>query len=64
MHQDKCRQDSGGTARWVDQLSDFRREFSYSAQRLVVAAFVTITALHYFACLIWLTIRVQGFPSG
>lgn len=50
--------------RWIDRLSDFRKEFSYSAQRLVVASFVTLTTLHYFACLVWLTIRVQHFPPS
>ncbi|KAK9787865.1 hypothetical protein WJX73_005550 [Symbiochloris irregularis] len=56
----RCR---GNPFRWVDKLSNVRKEFSYSAQRLVVAAFITMTALHYFACLIWLTIRWQHFPA-
>ena len=54
----------GSNFRWVDKISDARQEFSYSAQRLVISWILTFLALHYFGCIIWLTVRLQHFPEG
>ena len=48
----------------MDKLSDARQEFSYAAQRLVISCILTFLALHYFGCIIWLTVRLQHFPEG
>ena len=58
--QRRCR---GSPFRWVDLISTRRKEFSYSARRLVAASAYTFLAVHYFSCLIWWTIRLQDYPS-
>ncbi|KAK9844915.1 hypothetical protein WJX74_008624 [Apatococcus lobatus] len=56
----RCR---GDPFRWVDAVSTKRREFSYSAKRLVTAALLMLVVVHYFACLLWWTVRLQGYPD-
>eukprot|EP00884_Botryococcus_braunii_P019155 jgi/Botrbrau1/5923/Bobra.0366s0097.1 len=53
----------GNPFRWVDTISDVRKEFSYSARRIINSAVLTWIGLHYFACLLWFIVRVQDFPE-
>lgn len=48
----------------VDAISDVRKEFSYSARRIINSAVLTLIGLHYFACFLWFVVRVQDFPDG
>lgn len=57
----RCR---GDPFRWVDAVSTKRREFSYSAKRLVTTALLMLAVVHYFACLLWWTVRLQGYPDS
>lgn len=57
----RCR---GDPFRWVDAVSTKRREFSYSAKRLVTTALLMLVVVHYFACLLWWTVRLQGYPDS
>lgn len=57
----RCR---GDPFRWVDAVSTKRREFSYSAKRLVTTALLMLGVVHYFACLLWWTVRLQGYPDS
>ncbi|KAK9868627.1 hypothetical protein WJX84_000472 [Apatococcus fuscideae] len=53
----------GDPFRWVDRISTKRREFSYSAKRLVTTALLLCGVVHYFACLLWWTVRLQEYPD-
>ena len=41
-----------------------RQEFSYNARRLVSFGLAVLMVVNACACLIWLVVRVQGFPHG
>lgn len=44
--------------------AEVRKEFSFQARRLVTFALLMLEAVHCFACLNWLILRVQHFPQG
>ena len=44
--------------------SDVRRELSYNLRRCLNFFAVVLLANHFFACLIYLVLRVQDFPAG
>ncbi|KAL4419517.1 hypothetical protein ABPG77_002303, partial [Micractinium sp. CCAP 211/92] len=58
------RRQHGSPFKWIDCISEVRREFSYNLRRLVTFAFAVLEANHCFACLLWLVLRVQHFPPG
>ena len=58
------RRSQGDPFRFIDVVSDLRQEFSFSARRIVVAAFYIAVVVHWFACILWWTIRLQDYPAG
>ena len=58
------RRSRGNPFRFVDRISDLRQEFSFSARRISMAAFAELMAIHWFACILWWTIRLQDYPRG
>ena len=44
--------------------ADVRRELSYNLRRCLNFFAVVLLANHFFACLIYLVLRVQDFPAG
>lgn len=58
------RRSQGSPFRFIDKVSDLRQEFSFSARRIFVAAFYIFVVVHWFACTLWWTIRLQDYPSS
>ena len=58
------RRSQGDPFRFIDFFSDLRQEFSFSARRIIVAAFYIAVVVHWFACTLWWTIRLQNYPAG
>ena len=58
------RRSQGNPFRVLDKISDLRQEFSFSARRIAMAAFAELVAMHWFACILWWTIRLEGYPSS
>lgn len=53
----------GDPFRIINQIPSIRRNFNYSLRLVVVSFSVLLLALHYFACCLWLVLRVQSFPA-
>lgn len=58
------RRSQGNPFRILDKISDLRREFSFSARRIAMAAFAELVAVHWLACTLWWTLRLQGYPQS
>ena len=58
------RRSQGNPFRILDKISDLRQEFSFSARRIAMAAFAELIAVHWFACILWWTLRLQGYPQS
>lgn len=58
------RRSQGDPFRFIDKVSDLRQEFSFSARRIIVAAVYILIVVHWFACILWWTIRLQNYPAG
>ncbi|KAL3143545.1 Potassium/sodium hyperpolarization-activated cyclic nucleotide-gated channel 3 [Trebouxia sp. C0009 RCD-2024] len=58
------RRSQGNPFRILDKVSDLRQEFSFSARRIAMAAFAEMVAVHWFACILWWTIRLQAYPHN
>ncbi len=58
------RRSQGDPFRFIDKVSDLRQEFSFSARRIIVAAIYILIVVHWFACILWWTIRLQNYPAG
>ena len=58
------RRSQGNPFRILDKISDLRQEFSFSARRIAMAAFAELIAVHWFACIVWWTLRLQGYPQS
>ena len=58
------RRSQGNPFRFFDKVSDLRRDFSFSARRIAMAAFAELIAMHWFACILWWTIRLQWYPKS
>lgn len=58
------RRSQGDPFRFIDKVSDLRQEFSFSARRIIVAAVYILIVVHWFACTLWWTIRLQNYPAG
>ncbi|KAI8472380.1 MAG: cyclic nucleotide-binding-like protein [Monoraphidium minutum] len=54
----------GDPFRVINLLPFLSSNFNYSARLVVVAFTALLVALHYFACALWLLLRVQDFPPG
>ncbi|GAB4813250.1 hypothetical protein N2152v2_000296 [Parachlorella kessleri] len=54
----------GGLLEWVNTQLDVRREISTGLRRILKFAAVVLVVNHYYACLLWLVIRVEHFPAG
>ncbi|KAL3143569.1 Potassium/sodium hyperpolarization-activated cyclic nucleotide-gated channel 3 [Trebouxia sp. C0009 RCD-2024] len=57
------RRSQGDPFRFIDRVSDLRQEFSFSARRIIVAAVYILIVVHWFACTLWWTIRLQNYPA-
>ena len=58
------RRSQGNPFRILDKISDLRQEFSFSARRIAMAAFAELIAVHWFACILWWALRLQGYPHS
>lgn len=58
------RRSQGNPFRILDKISDLRQEFSFSARRIAMAAFAELVAVHWLACTLWWTLRLQGYPQS
>ncbi|WIA11542.1 hypothetical protein OEZ85_011652 [Tetradesmus obliquus] len=54
----------GDPFRIINRLPCVRRNFNYSMRLVLLASSLLLVGLHYFACALWLALRVQGFPEG
>ncbi|KAF8064640.1 FPS1 [Scenedesmus sp. PABB004] len=53
----------GDPFRFMNYLPATRRNYNYSLRLVVVSASALLLALHYFACSLWLVLRLQKFPK-
>lgn len=49
----------GDPFRLIDKIPYLKRNFNYSMRLVAVSASVLLLGLHYFACGLWLVLRVQ-----
>eukprot|EP00878_Enallax_costatus_P034394 GHUV01038128.1.p1 GENE.GHUV01038128.1~~GHUV01038128.1.p1 ORF type:complete len:493 (+),score=96.96 GHUV01038128.1:602-2080(+) len=54
----------GDPFRLINHIPFIRRNFNYSLRLVVVSASMLLLGLHYFACGLWLVLRLQDFPAN
>lgn len=53
----------GDPFRLINYIPYLKRNFNYSLRLVVVSFSLLMLGLHYFACALWLVLRVQSFPA-
>lgn len=53
----------GSPLRWIDRCSTARKEFSFSLRRMTLSSVLSLLGCHYFACLLWWTLRLEKAPA-